>query len=297
MTSTMSILLQALKAEFGEKYVRKHTSFDGVIRSICVVKYDDANSRVSIDAWLASGTITFATIGRVPALEADITRTPSAEVVRMVKTALSQPSDSNAMDKLRGDATALKNSLVAKISGLSCGSVAPTVKIKLLNPDAVMPKYESAGAAGFDLTAVSWEFASAPSRDYIEKVYGKNAFGAHMNESLIIYKLGVAVEIPKGYVGLLIPRSSVATKTDLSLANSVGVIDSDYRGELMAVFRVHHAPINMGGEYCEPIYEHYRDDERVCQLVILPCPQVELKQVDELDSTPRGHGGFGSTGQ
>lgn len=185
----------------------------------------------------------------------------------------------------------------AQIGGVPLTSAKPQLKFKKLHKDAVIPKYETAGAAGLDLTAVSWEFASAPSREYIERVYGADAFGAHMVESLIVYKLGLAVEIPKGFVGLLVPRSSIATKMDLSLANSVGVIDSDYRGELMAVFRVHHAPINMGGEYCEPIYEHYRDNDRVCQLVIVQCPQFECVEVDELSETARGEGGFGSTGK
>jgi dUTP pyrophosphatase len=137
------------------------------------------------------------------------------------------------------------------------------VKIKKLHQDAVIPVYAKPGDAGLDLTAIS-------------EVWNKD-------NTMVTYGTGLAVEIPEGYVGLLFPRSSVS-KTTLNLANSVGVIDSGYRGEIMFKFR-----------YLEEgmIYDI---EERIGQLIIMPYPQVEFEEVEELSSTERGEGGFGSTG-
>ena len=99
-----------------------------------------------------------------------------------------------------------------------------------------------------------------------------------------VYLTGIALEIPPGYVGLLFPRSSVS-KTCLSLANSVGVVDSGYRGEIMLKYRD-------AGE----ANSFYKTGDRVGQLIVLPYPQIELIEVEELSSTERGDGGFGSTG-
>lgn len=136
------------------------------------------------------------------------------------------------------------------------------VKIKKLHPDAVIPKYAKAGDAGLDLTATQVI----------------NSDGQHMT-----YKTGLAVEIPRGYVGLLFPRSSVY-KTSMVLSNCVGVIDSGYRGEVMMKFAFK--------SHSEP----YRVGDRVGQLIIMPYPQVEFEEVEELSSTERGEGGYGSTG-
>ncbi len=100
----------------------------------------------------------------------------------------------------------------------------------------------------------------------------------------IVYGTGLAFEIPQDHVGLLFPRSSVF-KTSLTMGNSVGVIDSDYRGEISAVFKV-----------TDKDSDIYNIGDRVCQLVIVPVPQFELKEVDDISETVRGHGGFGSTG-
>ena len=118
------------------------------------------------------------------------------------------------------------------------------------------------GSAGFDLYAVDIE----------EK-----------NEILTVHT-GIAVEIPYGYAGFLFPRSSIY-KTGLSLANSVGVIDSSYRGEIMCKFRI----INKDSPM-------YKIGERCCQLIILPVPNVDYVETDELTETSRGVGGFGSSG-
>lgn len=101
----------------------------------------------------------------------------------------------------------------------------------------------------------------------------------------IKYNLGFAIEIPQGHVGLVFPRSSVF-KTGLSMSNSVGVIDSDYRGEVSAVYN------NVDTEK-----ERYKVGDRVCQLIIMPYPEIELKQVEKLSETERGEGGYGSTGR
>jgi dUTP pyrophosphatase len=140
------------------------------------------------------------------------------------------------------------------------------VRVKRLHIDAKIPAYSKPGDAGLDLTAISM------SRD------------KHDN---ITYGTGLAIEIPQGYVGLIYPRSS-NSKTDLYLTNHVGVIDSGYRGEIMFKYR----PIN--GILNAKIY-HVGD--RVGQLIIMPYPQIELVESDELTDSARGDAGFGSTGK
>lgn len=156
------------------------------------------------------------------------------------------------------------------------------VKIKKLNEKAVIPKYAKAGDAGLDLTAVTKEF------------------DGHGN---ISYGIGLAIEIPKGYVGLLFPRSS-NSKKDLLLTNSVGVIDSGYRGEIIVKFKPSNKilpsntsnhgllQLSFGG-----ISNNYEIGERVAQLIIIPYPDIELVESNELSETERGEGGFGSTNE
>lgn len=135
------------------------------------------------------------------------------------------------------------------------------IKIKKLHPNAVIPFYAKPGDCGMDLTAVTEKWN---------------------DDNTVTYDTGLAVEIPEGYVGLVFPRSSVS-KTSLVLANSVGVIDSGYRGSIMLKFK-----------YIEEGLV-YDAGDRIGQLVILPYPQVSFEEVDELSSTERGEGGFGST--
>ena len=137
------------------------------------------------------------------------------------------------------------------------------IKFKKMTPNAVAPKQGTTGAAGFDLTAVRLE----------------------VTETTLKYDTGIAVEIPPGYVGLVFPRSSVC-KTGLSLANSVGVIDSDYRGSISLVFY-------KGAE----LIEAYSYGDRIGQLLIVPIPSVEFVEAEELSETERGSGGYGSTGK
>lgn len=136
------------------------------------------------------------------------------------------------------------------------------IKFKKLHTDAKAPFQATPGSAGFDLYAVS--------KEQID--------GCHTK-----YGTGLAVEIPPGYVGLVFPRSS-CHKKGMLLSNCVGVVDSDYRGEITAVFLGTHR------EYC------YNIGDRICQLVIMPFPAVEYVEADELSETSRGAGGYGSTG-
>lgn len=152
------------------------------------------------------------------------------------------------------------------------------VKIKKLHPDAVIPRYAKPGDAGLDLTAVSRTFDE---------------------DGNVVYGTGLAFEIPEGYVGLVFPRSSLSKK-DIALSNAVGVVDSGYRGEVTAKFK----PTNYFNCYedCGRIVEcpHYGSiygiGERIAQMIILPYPQIEFEEVDELSQTERADGGYGSTG-
>lgn len=139
------------------------------------------------------------------------------------------------------------------------------VKIKKLNPIATIPTYAKEGDAGMDLTCV----------------------GYTINPKYIEYHTGLAIEIPEGYVGLIFPRSSVSDM-DLALANSVGVVDSMYRGEVKVRFKT------LPNKYEFPL-ESYFIGDRVAQIIIIPYPHIKFEEVDELSSTERGEGGFGST--
>jgi len=142
------------------------------------------------------------------------------------------------------------------------------VRIKKLNPLATIPTYAKEGDAGMDLVAT--EIISETSNQ-------------------ITYGLGIALEIPEGFVGLVFPRSSIR-KYDLALTNCVGVIDSGYRGEIQATFKK--TNWLKGNES-----EKYQIGDRICQIMIIPHPTVDLIEVDELSETLRGEGGFGSTGK
>lgn len=141
------------------------------------------------------------------------------------------------------------------------------MKFKKLRQDAKTPTYGSASAAGADLYACSSEPISiAPGKT-------------------VLVPTGIAVAIPAGYVGLIYARSGLATKRGLAPANKVGVIDADYRGEIMVSLYNHSGRMQMLEPY-----------ERVAQMVITPFVQMEYEESDALDETERGAGGFGSTG-
>ena len=142
------------------------------------------------------------------------------------------------------------------------------VKIRKVHPDAVIPSYAKSGDAGLYLVATTI-ISETPSQ--------------------ITYGLGIALEIPEGFVGLVFPRSSIR-KTRLQLSNSVGVIDSGYRGELQATF-------NKITTTIENQKNDYKVGDRVVQIMIIPHPTIEFNEVNELSNTERGEGGFGSTGK
>lgn len=146
--------------------------------------------------------------------------------------------------------------------------VAPRVLIKKLRADAIVPRYMTAHAAGLDLAAA----LDQP----IELAPGRRA----------AIPTGLALKLPDGYEAQVRPRSGLAREHGVTLVNSPGTIDADYVGEIVILV------INHGDRVVtiEP-------GQRVAQLVIAPVVQAALTEVDELPATPRGAGGFGSTGR
>ena len=149
------------------------------------------------------------------------------------------------------------------------------VRIQKLNPLAQIPSYAKDGDAGMDVIATS-VISDTPEQ--------------------ITYGLGIALEIPKGFVGLVFPRSSIR-KTGLQLSNSVGVIDSGYRGELQATFNKIFGSEGFYDETKMQTNEFYKVGDRVAQIMIIPHPAIEFEEADKLSDTERGDGGFGSTGK
>lgn len=141
------------------------------------------------------------------------------------------------------------------------------VKVKKLRPEAILPTYGSAWAAGADLYAcLENDVTIAPGQT-------------------VFIPTGLSMELPQGTAGLIYARSGLACKRDLAPANKVGVIDSDYRGEIMVALHNH-------GETPQAI----EPGDRIAQLVIAPVVQAEFEWSEDLDDTARGGGGFGSTG-
>ena len=139
-----------------------------------------------------------------------------------------------------------------------------TVKFKKLHPHAVKPLYAKVGDAGLDLVATTV---------------------IHHSYEQVTYGTGLAIEIPEGYMGLIFPRSSIR-KYNLELSNSVGLIDSGYRGEIECTFNKTDLEVP----------KMYVIGDKIAQLVILPYLPISLVETEELSSTERGTGGFGSTG-
>jgi dUTP pyrophosphatase len=142
------------------------------------------------------------------------------------------------------------------------------VKFKKLVDTAVTPSYAKPGDAGMDITTIAHKI--------------------NTEHNFIEYHTGLAFELPKGYVGLLFPRSSVSKK-DISLANCVGVMDSGFRGEITFRYKFDR------DEYFANV-KRYDDGDRIGQLVIMPYPEIELEEANELADSSRGKGGYGSTG-
>ena len=149
------------------------------------------------------------------------------------------------------------------------------VKIKKLYGDSILPTKAHATDAGYDLYAHS-------------KSYDDNGN--------VVYGSGVAMEIPQGYVGLVFPRSSNAKK-DLILSNSVGVIDSGFRGEILFKFKPSNVIEKPDLAYIPESISKYEIGERIGQIIIMPYPDVEFVEVKELSDSERGDGGYGSSGK
>jgi dUTP pyrophosphatase len=140
------------------------------------------------------------------------------------------------------------------------------LEIKRLNPDLPLPRYAHPGDAGLDLYAAEDALIAPGER--------------------VLVPTGIAVAIPEGYAGFVQPRSGLAIKQGLSLVNTPGLIDSHYRGEIKVI------AINLDPRVAIAVAR----GDKIAQLVIQPIARVELTEVDELDETMRGEGGFGSTG-
>ena len=150
------------------------------------------------------------------------------------------------------------------------------VNVKKLDSNAVIPTYAKHGDAGMDLTATS-------------KWYDESGN--------VCYGTQLAFEIPNGFAGFLFPRSS-NTKKDLILGNSVGVIDSGYRGEVVLKFKAIDTQYLQDGKLTflkRDFMKEYNIGDRIGQIVIMPVLQIEFNVVDELSTSDRGVGGFGST--
>ena len=141
------------------------------------------------------------------------------------------------------------------------------VKFKKLHNDAKIPSYAHDTDAGLDLTAVSFT-----------QEFDKS------NKLVLVYHTGLAVEIPEGYVGLIFMRSSISDKS-ISLTNAVAVIDSGYRGELLLKYKI----------TTDSLPTIYQPGEKIGQLVIIPYPKINPIEAEELSSSDRNEGGFGST--
>jgi len=146
------------------------------------------------------------------------------------------------------------------------------MKVKIINKSGYpTPCYAKDGDAGIDLTATEMFYDE----------YGN-----------ICYKTGLFMEIPKGFVGLIFPRSSIS-KYITQLTNCVGVIDSGYRGEIMFKFKPSFHYHNRDTELSTP--DVYKVGDKIGQMIIMPYPQIEFEEVEDLSETDRGTGGFGST--
>jgi len=160
------------------------------------------------------------------------------------------------------------------------------VQIKKLDKNAVIPSYATEGSAGMDITATSVE-------------YNKEI-------DCWVYHTGLSFKIPEGYVMQIYPRSS-NRKTDCYLTNSVGILDSDYTGELLVCYKNRNTTntilpteLHRGEVYKYKTVDMkapYLIGDRIAQIIIMPYHKIEFKEVKELPETVRGNGGFGSTGK
>ena len=142
------------------------------------------------------------------------------------------------------------------------------VLVKKLNPKAELPKYKTEGSSGMDLMALIENSITIKSQ----------------NSALI--PTGLSIAIPKDMEVQIRPRSGLAAKSNISVLNTPGTIDSDYRGEIKIIL------FNHGKEEFT-----VNNNDRIAQMVLMPVLKAEFKEVEELPKTVRGSGGFGSTGK
>lgn len=142
-----------------------------------------------------------------------------------------------------------------------------SLKVKKINDNAIIPKRGSKYAAGYDLY-------SCIDDCIVINPHETKCIGT-----------GIAIELPKGYFGAVAARSGLASKKGLAPANKLGIIDSDYRGEVKIALHNHSS-----------VTQIIKANERIAQLIIVPYSMIELEEVEELSNTERGDGGFGSTG-
>jgi dUTP pyrophosphatase len=153
------------------------------------------------------------------------------------------------------------------------------VKFKKLHSDAKIPSYAKKGDAGLNLIAITVD-----SKFKVDKVPGKPT-QTQQTFKYLEFGTGLAVEIPKGHVGLIFPRSSIS-ETSMSLSNSAGVIDSGYRGEIKFRFR------NTDNKL-----DTYKVGDKIGQLLIMALPVLEVEEATDLSISERGTDGFGSSGK
>jgi dUTP pyrophosphatase len=143
---------------------------------------------------------------------------------------------------------------------------APVLDVRRLDPDLALPGYAHPGDAGLDLYAADTTTLQPGERALVP--------------------CGIVVAVPEGHVGLVHPRSGLAVDHGLTVLNAPGTIDAGYRGELKVLL------VNLGQDAVE-----IQHGQRIAQLLLLPVALVDVREVDRLDSTARGSGGFGSTGR
>lgn len=151
------------------------------------------------------------------------------------------------------------------------------LKVKALHPEAMIPQYATEGAACFDLHALM-----APDLLSDQEAYAQVNPGTPT-----VIRTGLAFEIPEEHVMLIFSRSGHGFKNDIRLANCVGVIDSDYRGEVQ---------VKLTNDNSDGQFLTVKHGDRIAQALVLHAPKMQIVQVENLSSTERGAGGFGSTG-
>jgi len=172
--------------------------------------------------------------------------------------------------------------------------------IKLLHPDAQIPKYQTAGASGMDLHCIhpvsAWGNVYTPDLSdtpvTLVPFWRMSACVEQITKIVLhplsraLFSTGISLSIPPGYEGQIRPRSGWGLRDGITVLNSPGTIDSDFCGEVKVLL------INLGHESVE-----IKRGDRIAQLVIAPVVKVELVLVDELETSARGAGGFGSSGR